>query len=674
MRNTSIVTGFGMVVALCLVLTQATAQETDAPPPAATAAEPALLEQLGVDQRPSGDLGLEELTGRIDKLTALLEQGGLPDDARTQVNALLLTDKLELEKREAAAAQPAEPATESAPAAEATSPSTDQPAATATDQAQPGAEETAPPAPEPAAEAATEMPPPPASEQPATSADQPAPSTAAPEQPPADAGTATATEPAPPEAPAATTAEPPAAPPEQPATTAAPEQPATATEATPAPPAQPSVEAPPAVSAAAETKAAALLADKTPAEALSDEALKARVEQSRALLDEPELSRKTAKALRQRLKADRQALRARVAAQEAAEAAAQQQAKAAAQQPAAPEPPAAAEQTQPTQAAPTQTQPTQQSAAPALQSKQQPQQALAPQAGAASEDAPLEEIAPLLPLVLAPTLAEIPLLLQDRRPAQDLADADLNRRIVAYREALQDEEAYSEEDLTLFDRQLRQDRQELNNRLLADRDERATVYQEWTNPNVEINTEPEPGEPQAPNSIFAAEVGEEEMWDQLVAAPLEPLPRRYSRHQVVEEPEFIMNMPEVRESMPSIELDTITFGFNEAFVREEEIFDLDRIARMIERLVAAHPDEIFMIEGHTDAVGSDAYNVRLSRQRAEAVKEALTRYYVIPPETLATVGLGERYLKIWTPEAEEENRRVTVRRVTPLVTGYAAEE
>jgi outer membrane protein OmpA-like peptidoglycan-associated protein len=363
-----------------------------------------------------------------------------------------------------------------------------------------------------------------------------------------------------------------------------------------------------------------------------------------------------------------------VAAQEAAEAAAQQQAKAAAQQPAAPEPPAAAEQTQPTQAAPTQTQPTQQSAAPALQSKQQPQQALAPQAGAASEDAPLEEIAPLLPLVLAPTLAEIPLLLQDRRPAQDLADADLNRRIVAYREALQDEEAYSEEDLTLFDRQLRQDRQELNNRLLADRSERATVYQEWTNPNVEINTEPEPGEPQAPNSIFAAEVGEEEMWDQLVAAPLEPLPRRYSRHQVVEEPEFIMNMPEVRESMPSIELDTITFGFNEAFVREEEIFDLDRIARMIERLVAAHPDEIFMIEGHTDAVGSDAYNVRLSRQRAEAVKEALTRYYVIPPETLATVGLGERYLKIWTPEAEEENRRVTVRRVTPLVTGYAAEE
>lgn len=148
------------------------------------------------------------------------------------------------------------------------------------------------------------------------------------------------------------------------------------------------------------------------------------------------------------------------------------------------------------------------------------------------------------------------------------------------------------------------------------------MYKEWTNPNVDMNTAPDPGEPQAPNSIFAAEVGDEEMWNQLTAAPLEPLPRRYSRRQVVEKPDFVMNLPEVREAMPSIELDTITFGFNEAFVREEEIFDLDRIARMIESVVAAHPDEIFMIEGHTDAVGSDGYNLRLSRQRALAVKAA----------------------------------------------------
>ena len=74
-----------------------------------------------------------------------------------------------------------------------------------------------------------------------------------------------------------------------------------------------------------------------------------------------------------------------------------------------------------------------------------------------------------------------------------------------------------------------------------------------------------------------------------------------------------------------------------------------------------------MIEGHTDAVGTEGANLQLSRERAEAVKEALTTYYVIPEENLKTVGFGERYLKIPTPEPEVENRRVSIARITPLV-------
>ena len=643
--------GFAAVLMLAFVPAASVAQDTEAP--AAAAVDGTRLQQLGLDARPSSELGLAELQARIDKLADLLEHGGLADDAREPLNALLTADRAELKQRQAAAAP--EPGAEPAQPAEAAPAPADQPAAAAEKPAT-----TAP--------ATTTEPPPQTTEQTAPSTTEA--TTGAPAQQTAAQPAATADQPA---QPAEVPAQPPAAT-EKPAATAAPEQPTATTGAAPAQPEAPaSVEAPPNVSAAAEEQAAALLADKTPPESLSDDALKARVERYRALLDEPELSRKTAKALRQRLKTDRQALRARVAAQETAEA--QQKAQAAAAQQPAQEPPAmpaAPQQTQPTQQ--TTTQKTQPATTPEQQAKQQPQAVAAqPAATAAPEDAPLQ-IAPLLPLVLAPTVAEIPQLLQDRRPAQNLADDELNRRILAQREALQDKENYSQDDLTLFDRQLRQDRQELNSRLLADRNQRAAVYKEWTNPNIDMNTEPAPGEPQAPNSIFAAEVDDEEMWDQLTAAPLEPLPRRYSRHRVVEEPEFVMNLPEVREAMPAIELDTITFGFNEAFVREEEIFDLDRIARMIESVVAAHPEEIFMIEGHTDAVGSDAYNLRLSRQRALAVKAALTRYYLIPPESLATVGLGERYLKIWTPEAEEENRRVTVRRVTPLVTGYEMEE
>ena len=119
--------------------------------------------------------------------------------------------------------------------------------------------------------------------------------------------------------------------------------------------------------------------------------------------------------------------------------------------------------------------------------------------------------------------------------------------------------------------------------------------------------------------------------------------------------------------MPGIELDTIRFGTNEAFIRAEEISNLDAIGEIIEEVVYNRPEEIFLIEGHTDAVGSDAYNLRLSEQRALAVKEALLDYFNIPAANLITIGYGERYLRIPTPYAEQENRRVSVRRVTPLL-------
>ena len=95
--------------------------------------------------------------------------------------------------------------------------------------------------------------------------------------------------------------------------------------------------------------------------------------------------------------------------------------------------------------------------------------------------------------------------------------------------------------------------------------------------------------------------------------------------------------------------------------------NLDRIAEVMERILTKHPREVFLIEGHTDAVGSDAANLALSRQRATAIKKALTTYYVIPAKNLETVGYGERYLKVPTAEAEQENRRVSVSRATALI-------
>jgi outer membrane protein OmpA-like peptidoglycan-associated protein len=87
----------------------------------------------------------------------------------------------------------------------------------------------------------------------------------------------------------------------------------------------------------------------------------------------------------------------------------------------------------------------------------------------------------------------------------------------------------------------------------------------------------------------------------------------------------------------------------------------------MEKLLESDPGEVFLIEGHTDAVGSDRSNLILSDKRAETVANLLTEVYGIPPENMSVQGYGERFLKIRTEAAEQQNRRVAIRRVTTLV-------
>ncbi|MBK8209095.1 MAG: OmpA family protein [Rhodospirillales bacterium] len=67
----------------------------------------------------------------------------------------------------------------------------------------------------------------------------------------------------------------------------------------------------------------------------------------------------------------------------------------------------------------------------------------------------------------------------------------------------------------------------------------------------------------------------------------------------------------------------------------------------------------FRIEGHTDAVGSDAYNRRLSEARAASVVEYLVEHG-ISSSRLQAVGLGENDLNDRAHPTAAENRRVKV--------------
>ncbi|UUP16229.1 Outer membrane porin F [Nitratireductor thuwali] len=146
--------------------------------------------------------------------------------------------------------------------------------------------------------------------------------------------------------------------------------------------------------------------------------------------------------------------------------------------------------------------------------------------------------------------------------------------------------------------------------------------------------------------------------------PVEQVQRLYSLEEV-------KRSPRVRDMVRRIDLDTIEFEFGSARIEESEIRDIEALATAMERLLDENPAETFLIEGHTDAVGSETANLALSDRRAEAVARALTDVFGLPPENLVTQGYGEQYLKIDTQEPERENRRVAVRRITPLVSPVA---
>jgi outer membrane protein OmpA-like peptidoglycan-associated protein len=208
---------------------------------------------------------------------------------------------------------------------------------------------------------------------------------------------------------------------------------------------------------------------------------------------------------------------------------------------------------------------------------------------------------------------------------------------------------------------LEEARREKNRRLIAERQHRREELARQRRQNRVIIRIPR-GTFDDRDDIAAAEADDELLERQLVTPPTRRIERRYSRSDLRRD-------PSLRDYMPAIEVDTIRFGFNEAFVREEEIPQLERIGEIVERIVATNQDEMFLIEGHTDAVGSDSYNLALSQKRADAVRDAMLRYFNIAPENLETIGYGEEFLKIETEEEEQENRRVTIRRITSLLTG-----
>jgi OmpA-OmpF porin, OOP family len=102
----------------------------------------------------------------------------------------------------------------------------------------------------------------------------------------------------------------------------------------------------------------------------------------------------------------------------------------------------------------------------------------------------------------------------------------------------------------------------------------------------------------------------------------------------------------------------VQFAFDSAEILPSARQQLDALAEGIRLLPATRS---VLIQGHTDAAGSDQYNELLSQRRAFAVKRYLVSAQGIDPSRLRAVGLGEYQPLPGSDPYGAENRRVQFR-------------
>ncbi len=101
----------------------------------------------------------------------------------------------------------------------------------------------------------------------------------------------------------------------------------------------------------------------------------------------------------------------------------------------------------------------------------------------------------------------------------------------------------------------------------------------------------------------------------------------------------------------------VLFATGKADLSSDALRSVDKLADFLQK----YPNRSVLIEGHTDSVGSDEYNLTLSQKRADSVKETLTSK-AIAEERITTKGYGKRYpvASNDTTAGKQQNRRVEV--------------
>jgi outer membrane protein OmpA-like peptidoglycan-associated protein len=114
---------------------------------------------------------------------------------------------------------------------------------------------------------------------------------------------------------------------------------------------------------------------------------------------------------------------------------------------------------------------------------------------------------------------------------------------------------------------------------------------------------------------------------------------------------------EIASTKPNIDLD-IQFDYNSAEISTTSMPSVQALGKAL--LDANLRGSTFVVAGHTDAIGSEAYNQDLSERRADSIKRYLTEKYGINGTDLVTVGYGKTKPKDPNAPLDPINRRVQV--------------
>lgn len=106
-----------------------------------------------------------------------------------------------------------------------------------------------------------------------------------------------------------------------------------------------------------------------------------------------------------------------------------------------------------------------------------------------------------------------------------------------------------------------------------------------------------------------------------------------------------------------VTLGAVVFDFDKAALKPAGLVAVDKLAAFMKK----YPERRVMVEGFTDSVGSDQYNMRLSERRANAVREALMARG-IEAERIEILGYGKAFPVATnaTAAGRQLNRRVEI--------------